>query len=189
MIVAPITEASENGVSRKTVWFPEGGWWSVATDELIQGPATKEMEFSKTDIPYFYREGSIVPLNPSDIKNVTEHPEHLILNIIAGKDGKGHLYEDAGDNSDYATRYATTEFSQSHDGKVSTYMIHPRKGIADNLPAARTYTLKIYNTNKPNSVKVNGSSITNFSYSPDGKCTTVEVPLTPCSSTTTVEVE
>ncbi len=189
VIVAPITEASENGVSRKTVWFPEGGWWSVATDELIQGPATKEMEFSKTDIPYFYREGSIVPLNPSDIKNVTEHPEHLILNIIAGKDGKGHLYEDAGDNSDYATRYATTEFSQSHDGKVSTYMIHPRKGIADNLPAARTYTLKIYNTNKPNSVKVNGSSITNFSYSPDGKCTTVEVPLTPCSSTTTVEVE
>lgn len=189
VIVAPITEASENGVSRKTVWFPEGGWWSVATDELIQGPATKEMEVSKTDIPYFYREGSIVPLNPSDIKNVTEHPDHLILNIIAGKDGKGRLYEDAGDNSDYATRYATTEFSQSHDGKVSTYMIHPRKGIADNLPAARTYTLKIYNTTNPKSVKVNGSSITNFSYSPDAKCTTVEVPLTPCSSTTTVEVE
>ena len=36
ILVAPITEpALEDGISSKEIWFPEGKWWSVATDELI----------------------------------------------------------------------------------------------------------------------------------------------------------
>ena len=189
IIVAPIVEAAKDGVSTKTIWFPEGNWWSAATNELIEGPCTMTMKFSATDIPYFFRQGSIVPLNPASVKNVTEHPEHLILNVIAGKDGNASLYEDDGDNPDYATVYASTAFSQLKNGNKTTLTISPREGSADGLPASKSYTVKAYNTNAPLSVKVNGEATTEFSYDSENRCTTVEVPLTPCSSGASVEIE
>lgn len=188
ILVAPITESSKNGVCQKTIWFPEGKWWSVATNELIEGPCTLTMEFSATDIPYFYRQGSVVPLNPSIVKNVTEHPDHLILNVVAGADGEGNLYEDAGDNSDYDKEYANTMFVQSQSGNLRQFVINPRVGAADNLPSNRSYTLKIYNVRNPEAVRINGENHSRFSYEPESKCATVEVPAVPCSSTTTVEI-
>ena len=189
ILVAPIVEASENGVCTKTIWFPEGNWWSVATNELIEGPCTMTMEFSKTDIPYFYREGSIVPLNPASVKNVTEHPEHLVINVVSGKEGKGKLYEDEGDNSDYDVAYATTAFTQTLNGNKRTLVINPREGNSSNLPAMRSYTVNVYNSNAPQAVVVNGDAITQYSYSPESKCTTVEIPVNACASAVTVEIE
>lgn len=189
ILVAPIVEASENGVCTKTIWFPEGNWWSVATNELIEGPCTMTMEFSKTDIPYFYREGSIVPLNPASVKNVTEHPEHLVINVVSGKEGKGKLYEDEGDNSDYDVAFATTAFTQTLNGNKRTLVINPREGNSSNLPAMRSYTVNVYNSNAPQAVVVNGDAITQYSYSPESKCTTVEIPANACASAVTVEIE
>lgn len=189
ILVAPIVEASENGVCTKTIWFPEGNWWSVATNELIEGPCTMTMEFSKTDIPYFYREGSIVPLNPASVKNVTEHPEHLVINVVSGKEGKGKLYEDEGDNSDYDVAYATTAFTQTLNGNKRTLVINPREGNSSNLPSMRSYTINVYNSNAPQAVVVNGDAITKYSYSPESKCTTVEIPANACASAVTVEIE
>lgn len=189
ILVAPIVEASENGVCTKTIWFPEGNWWSVATNELIEGPCTMTMEFSKTDIPYFYREGSIVPLNPASVKNVTEHPEHLVINVVSGKEGKGKLYEDEGDNSDYDVAYATTAFTQTLNGNKRTLVINPREGNSSNLPSMRSYTVNVYNSNAPQAVVVNGDAITQYSYSPESKCTTVEIPANACASAVTVEIE
>lgn len=189
ILVAPIVEASENGVCTKTIWFPEGNWWSVATNELIEGPCTMTMEFSKTDIPYFYREGSIVPLNPASVKNVTEHPEHLVINVVSGKEGKGKLYEDEGDNSDYDVAYATTAFTQTLNGNKRTLVINPREGNSSNLPSMRSYTINVYNSNAPQAVVVNGDAITKYSYSPESKCTTVEIPANACVSAVTVEIE
>ncbi len=189
ILVAPIVEASENGVCTKTIWFPEGNWWSVATNELIEGPCTMTMEFSKTDIPYFYREGSIVPLNPASVKNVTEHPEHLVINVVSGKEGKGKLYEDEGDNSDYDVAFATTAFTQTLNGNKRTLVINPREGNSSNLPAMRSYTVNVYNSKAPQAVVVNGDAITQYSYSPESKCTTVEIPANACASAVTVEIE
>lgn len=189
ILVAPIVEAAKDGVSTKTIWFPEGNWWSAATNELIEGPCTMTMKFSKTDIPYFYREGSIVPLNPASVKNVTVHPEHLIISAVAGKDGEGKLYEDDGDNSDYEEAYATTALSQSKNGNKITLTVNPREGNAAGLPSSRSYTVRIYNTNIPNAVLINGVASTDYVYDADLKCTTVEVPVNPCSSTVKVEVE
>ena len=135
ILVSPIVEAAKDGVSTKTIWFPEGNWWSAATNELIEGPCTLSMNFSKTDIPYFYREGAIVPLNPASVKNVTEHPRHLVLNVIAGKNGEASLYEDDGDNPDYATVYATTALAQTKSGNTTTLTISPRQGNVSSLPA------------------------------------------------------
>lgn len=189
ILVAPITEASENGICKKSIWFPQGKWWSVATNELIEGPCTRTMEFSMTDIPYFYRQGSIIPLNPESVKNVTEHPDHLIIAAVAGENGESNLYEDAGDNRDYESAYANTVFSLSHNGNIKSLVINPREGQADDIPSTRSYTLKIYNSNKPETVKINGISHSQFSYLPESKCTVIDIPSCTCSSMTTVEIE
>lgn len=189
ILVAPIVEAGVDGVSTRTIWFPEGNWWSASTNELIEGPCTMTMKFARTDIPYFYRQGSVVPLNPEEIKNVTTHTEHLILNVIAGKNGSSKLYEDNGDNPDYATVYATTTITQTKSGNKLTLTINPREGDATGLPVAKAYTVKVYNTETPVSVKIDGTAISEYSYDSDSKCTVVAVPSTLCSSTVTVEIE
>lgn len=47
ILVAPVTEAAVNGLSKKEIWFPAGNWWSVSTNELIEGPCVKTMEFTQ----------------------------------------------------------------------------------------------------------------------------------------------
>ena len=188
ILVAPITEASVNGTSMKTIWFPEGKWWSVATSELIEGPCCRIMNFTQEQIPYFFRQGAIIPYNPSSVMNVTERPDHLILNIVSGLDGEGFLYEDGGDSNDYDTVYATTALGQRYKGRQSEYIIEPRRGSYTSTVSARSYTFRIYNTSAPLAVKVNGVTTTSYFYNESKKCTIVEVPLADCRTEVKVRV-
>ena len=189
ILVSPIVEPAKDGVSTKTIWFPEGNWWSASTNEMIKGPGARTMAFSKTDIPYFYREGSVVPLNPAGVKNVTEHPQHLVISVVAGKNGEGKLYEDAGDNSDYDVSYAMTNLNQTVSGDNIILTINPRQGDVADLPSSRSYTVRVYNTKTPAAVYVNGTHTTSYSYDSNRKCTTIEIPVSPCSSTLRVELK
>lgn len=189
ILVAPITEKSDaRGITTKDVWLPEGKWWSVSTNELIEGPRLVTMSFTDKQIPYFYRQGALIPNNPADVMNVTERPSQLVLNIISGENGKGSIYEDDGDNPDYSSNYAETMLSQSFDGHVGEYVISPRKGTSKEAPSSRSYKLLIYNTDKPLSAKVDGMQVT-FTYNAESKCTTIEVPSASCSMERRIEVE
>ena len=189
ILVAPITEKSDaNGITIKDVWLPEGKWWSVSTNELIEGPRLVTMSFTDKQIPYFYRQGALIPNNPADVMNVTERPSQLVLNIVSGENGKGFIYEDDGDNPDYSSNYAETMLSQTFDGHVGEYVISPRKGTSKEAPSSRSYKLLIYNTDKPLSAKVDGMQVT-FTYNAESKCTTIEVPSASCSMERRIEVE
>ena len=188
ILVAPITEASENGKSTKTIWFPEGKWWSVATNELIEGPCRKTMCFTQEQIPYFFKQGAIIPYNPPTVMNVTERPGHLILNFVSGCKGEGVLYEDDGDNNDYSTVFATTILRQSFKNNKGEYVITPRQGIYTNGVNARSYTFRIYNTMQPVAVKVNGVETSNYSYDVKRKCTNIDIPCTDCTTEVKVRV-
>ncbi len=189
ILVAPITEKAEaNGMTTKSIWLPEGKWWSVATNEMIEGPRLVTMSFSDQQIPYFYRQGALVPNNPATVMNVTEHPSQLILNIVSGENGKASIYEDAGDNADYASNYAETSISQTFDGRMGEYIISPRKGTVLGIPADRSYKLLIFNTTTPISAKVDGMKAT-FSYNKESKCTAIEVPSASCTKERRIQVE
>ena len=191
ILVAPITEASANGITTaKKIWFPEGKWWSAATNELIDGGCVKTMDFTMNQIPYFFNANAMIPYNPPTVKNVTERPENMILNIVAGSEGNGSLYEDNEDNADYAAKYAVTEFSHTVNGMTETYTIAARQGITEGLPSARRWTLRIYNATLPESVKVNGTALANgkWSYDESSKCLTVELPKKDCSEAVSTEV-
>lgn len=189
ILVAPITTKSgTNGMTEKEVWFPEGQWWSVDTHELIQGPCKRTLSYTDEQIPYFFRQGAIIPYNPETVMNVTERPDRMILNVVSGANGEGTLYEDDGDNPDYASKYAVINFAQACEGQMGRYVISSRKGTVGRAPVNRSYQLRIFNTPTPLSATVNGISAT-YSYDPNKKCTTVEVPYGSCSVDRTVIVK
>lgn len=192
ILVAPVTEAAPDGKRAvKKIWFPEGGWWSVSTGELIQGPCVREMEFTAEQIPYFFRQGAMIPYNPPTVKNVTERPAEMILNIVAGAEGSGSLYEDAGDNSDYATVFARTPFSHTAAGTTGRYVISPREGSYPGAPRERQWTLRVFNASEPRSVRLDGNEAPrgSWNYAPEDKCLTITLPKTPVSSAITVEAD
>ena len=189
ILVAPITaQAGSDGKTNKEIWFPEGKWWSASTHEMIEGPCKRTMTFTEEQIPYFFREGSVIPFNPSTVMNVTERPDNLVLHVVAGANGEGSLYEDDGDNADYATDYAKTSLKQVCDGNRGEYIISERQGSVSKAPQNRSYVMHIYNTSAPISAQVDGVSAT-FSYDEATHCTTVEVPSGSCSLERKVVVE
>lgn len=193
ILVAPITEAAIDGISSKEIWFPEGNWWSVATNELIEGPCIRTMSFSHDQIPYFLKQGAMIPFNPPTVKNVTQHPEELIINVVAGANGVGTIYEDSGNNSDYDSNFATTKLLCNSAGKTSEFIIAPRHitGKVSGLRDARSYTFNIYNCDAPQSVNVSGTPVSpdSYRYEPATKTLVVNVPKSDCSSEVRVSVK
>ena len=189
ILVAPITTRPQaNGLTEKEIWFPEGKWWSVSTNELIQGPCKRSMAFTDAQIPYFFRQGAIIPYNPPSVMNVTERPDRLVLNAVYGSEGSFSLYEDDGDNADYDTNYATTLFTQTISGDKATYVIHPRQGTCAKAPQSRSYEMHIYNSVAPLAVKVNGVAA-QYLYDAASRSITFDVPTADTSSESTVVVE
>ena len=189
ILVAPITTRPQaNGLTEKEIWFPEGKWWSVSTNELIQGPCKRSMAFTDAQIPYFFRQGAIIPYNPPSVMNVTERPDRLVLNAVYGSDGSFCLYEDDGDNADYDTNYATTLFTQTISGDKATYVIHPQQGTYAKAPQSRSYEMHIYNSVAPLAVKVNGVAA-QYLYDAASRSITFDVPTADTSSESTVVVE
>lgn len=184
ILVAPVTEASSDGkTSKKRIWFPAGKWYCASTDKVIEGPCTLDMDFSLDQIPYFYRAGSIIPLNPPTVNRVTAKPDTIILRIISGADGDGSMYEDKGDNSDYATEFATTEFTQNHTENYSRYKIGSRMGSDSGLPGKRAWILEILDARQPSSISINGHTIgkNDWNYDNASRKLNIYVPTTDCS--------
>ena len=188
ILVAPVVEPSVDGVSKKEIWFPEGKWWSVAHGKLIDGGAVRSLDYTLDQIPYFYRQGAVIVKNPPEVKHVTERPDALVLDIVAGADGACEFYEDAGDNADYATKYATTSISHKQRGRKAEYAIAPRKGAYDGMPLSRSYKMRIFNTPRPVKAKAGGCSL-QASYDASSRCTIVDVPSSPCDKGVKVTVE
>ena len=189
ILVAPITEAPKEGATKtqKTIWFPEGKWWSVSTNELIEGPCKKTMQFTDAQIPYFFRQGAIIPYNPATVMNVTERPDKLILNVVAGSNGEGSIYEDDGDNADYVSNSAVTTLTQTVSGNEATVTVSARNGFAVKAPQKRAYEVRVCNSRKPLSVSVDGKQ-TPFTFDAATKTTTIEAATDDCSKARVIKV-
>lgn len=184
ILVAPITEPAPDGVTAsKEIWFPAGRWWSASTGEFIEGPCVMTLNFKSGEIPYFFKEGSVIPMNPSSVKNVTAPATSMVLNVVAGAEGAGRLYEDAGDNADYATAYAVTRLNHTVTGDTETYSIEPREGDASGLVESRSWKINILNAARPEAVTLNGASraTPQWSYDEKGRTLSVDLPATACS--------
>ena len=193
ILVAPVTSPVEgDGLARRTTWLPEGLWYDVAAGCLVRGGVTFTEGYTLDQIPYFYRAGSIIPLNPAQ-RTVMERPSSLILRVVPGADGTGTLYEDAFDNDRYKQGECTfTRISQTRTDEAVTVTIAAREGAFEGMPDKRSYTLELLGiAAAPTAISLDGKAVSDSSYSYDEASQTLTVTLADvaCASSVTLRVE
>ena len=191
ILVSPIVEPAnkQTGLSQKKIWLPEGKWYEAVSGEILDGDQVYTRTFDQNEIPYYYKEGAIIPQFPK-LSHLKARPDNLILLFVPGASGSFSYYEDANDNNDYQNgKYTFTKIEQATNEREGQYIIYPREGSFDGMPENRSYELKLLGKFPPKEVKVNDvlySNDTNsqsgyWTYDADKKCITVHIPEQSCS--------
>lgn len=143
MLVAPIYEPAQDGISTRTIWLPKGLWWDMTRGELAEGDRTFRAQFTLDEFPVYYKAGSIIPLYPVQ-RSVVTNPATITLYVTPGADGAGSLYEDDGaDNAYVDGAWARTLFAQERTAKAVTLTIGARQGSFEGMPQKRTWLVQM----------------------------------------------
>ena len=190
ILVAPVTSSDKGtNVSEKDIWLPEGKWYEVMTGELINGGSVVTRSFTREQIPYYYREGAIIPLYPR-MMHLKKRPETLTLQFTPGARGEFNYYEDAGNNADYETACTFTRITQNTEDGRTSCTIYPRTGSFDDMPEERAYRLEFLARNEaPTKVTFSDGTHAVYEYDAEGKKIVISVPKRACSSAITVIIE
>ncbi len=178
LLIAPITKPMEQDISTLTVWLPEGNdWYEVSTGTLLKGGQTVERRFLIDEYPVYVKAGSILPTY-GKVKNLACNDEKIILAVYPGAaEGQGCMYEDQGNDRDYATQFATTCYklttqgsnlsnpSNSSNPTTQVITISPRKGSYEGMPKQREMAIKLVGSIVPQRVTLDGREVA-FSYEP-----------------------
>ena len=181
MIVSPITAPMKGRYSLQTTWLPEGEWFELATGSLLQGGQTVERSYAIDEYPLFVKAGAVLPLYTDQVQNLQKNDEEVVVALFPGGEGGSFsLYEDQGDDQNYATEYATTALTSRVEGNELTLTIGARKGSYKEMPAHRRFSVKVYNRYLPIAATVNGKPV-ECSYCGEEFAVMVEVPETDCA--------
>ncbi len=138
LFVAPVTDRREkDGFARIPLWFPEGHWTDIFTEDeydIPAGGADRVLLRELDDFPVFAGRGAILPL--SDDEGVG-NPSRLCVWAYAG-DGSFTMYED-GAAGEFFTR-----FTASEEGNVQIFTISS-EGEGSVIPADRTVEVHFRN--------------------------------------------
>lgn len=179
VLVCPITAPMKDGKSDIKVWLPAGNdWYEWQTGTMLKGGQTVERSFHIDEYPIYVKAGSVLPLY-GEVKNLRNNDEPVTVSVFPGKKGMFEMYEDNGNDKDYATSCATTELSSERKDNVLTVKIGARKGSYENMPSNRSFKVKIVGSTVPDEVLVNGEK-TEFDYDGMDLSLTVDVPQTDC---------
>ncbi|MBP3758157.1 MAG: DUF5110 domain-containing protein [Prevotella sp.] len=188
ILVAPVvTPSGIDGKASRRTWLPEGRWFDVCRNAVVEGNRIFTDSYTQQEIPYFYRAGAVIVNNPP-LMNLNTRPERLILKVVPGGNGNTVLYEDEGDTQDYQKGVFTTT-RIAHDGYTLT--IEPRKGKFPGMLKERAYTVEYLAVDRPQTVTVNGVRQPNgvWSYDEQTRKVTVYVPLTSCDKQVAVTLK
>ena len=188
ILVAPVvTKPEKDGTTARHTWLPEGRWFDVCRNKVVEGNRTFTDRYAMEEIPYFFRAGSVIVNNPP-MMNLNTRPDRLILKVVPGGNGQTKLYEDEGDTEGYKQgAYTTTTIS--HDGNTLTIL--PREGKFAGMPESRSYTVEFLAVNRPNAVVINGSLVaeSEWKYDAQRRLLTVNVARTACDKKTVVTIK
>ena len=173
MLVAPITEPMENGISTLEVWLPQGTWFEVSTGTMLQGGQTHVRNFMIDEYPLYVKAGSIIPQYADCHQHVDGNEwTRFDLMIYPGADGDFTMYYDDGDDKNYDANNMWVRFRATRQGNTYFANIYPAEG--NYIPASRNTTLKFVASDVPQHVYCNGKEI-DWTY--DGDNFTLVVPL------------
>ena len=189
ILVSPIvTAAEQNDMTFHKTWLPEGQWFDVCQNKLVDGNQTIARWYTQEEIPYFYKAGAIIPCNP-EVKNLKTRPEELLLLVAPGDNGNTTLYEDQGDSQDYQNgAYTTTAISQQRTQGRINLTIRPRVGEFEGMLTERSYIVKFLAEEQPQSVSVDGCEGAEWSWDEIQNMVVVTIPKTACSQQITIRL-
>lgn len=188
LLVAPITAPGTDGYTTLKVWLPEGDWYEWQTGTMLHGGRTIERTFALDEYPVYVKAGAVLPMYNDKVKNLNRNDEPITLTVFPGGNGSFDLYEDNGDDKNYATEYATTSLTSVREGNVLTIKIGKRSGSYAGMPAARNFVVKVLASTAPKSVTVYGKKA-DWSYDGDEFALVVNVPETNCAKSKTIRIE
>ena len=191
MLIAPVFSESsyEGNTAQRTTWLPKGIWFDVCRGRLIEGETEITDYYALNEIPFFIRQGSIIPCNP-DVKHLKAIPDTLCLWVVPGEKGTGEFYEDEGDTQNYQYgEFAKTRFTQKHSGNQRLLTIHPREGSFKGIKASRAWKIDFLAQDEPTQVSVNGNVIDGWKYDEMSRTLSVEIEEQDCAQETTVCVQ
>ena len=124
-----------------TKYLPKGTvWYDFWTGKQFKGGQNVTFETAFDRVPMFVRAGSIVPLGP-EMQYVGEKSwDNLDLRIYPGADGQFVLYEDEGDNYNYA-KGAYRIINIKWNERARTLTIGARQGTFNGMLQKRRFTI------------------------------------------------
>ena len=194
----PVTKEAE-----VEVWLPKGTWYDVSRGEIVEGGRKLTRGYTVEETPWFVKAGAVIPMYPDSVNRLgNPGTDDLVLfcapqipelsnsqtlklsNSQTLKPSNSQtfklsnfqtsIYEDGGDNADYATNFRRTAIRR--EGNRLT--IAPRKG---------TYTLKFPLAAVPRAAKVNGKECA-WEYDAEDLAVVVKTPPQDGTHETVVEL-
>lgn len=157
VLVAPVTTPAKDGYAQVRVWLPEGEWYEWHTGALLEGNRIVERSFAIDEYPIYVKAGAILPLYLENVMNLNNNDEEIAVTVFPGGSGTTafNLYEDNGNDKNYASEYAVTKLTSARSGNEQTIVIGKREGGYKEMPLARPFTVKVLSSLLPQSVTVN----------------------------------
>jgi alpha-glucosidase (family GH31 glycosyl hydrolase) len=160
MLIKPVTTPSKDGFATVKVWLPAGNdWYEWYTGTLLKGGQVVERSFSIDEYPVYVKTGSVIPMYNDQIQNLDQNPNNLTIGIFPGGSGKFQLYEDNGNDKGYEKEFATTSISTQNSGTEQIVNIGPATGNYHDKLSHRKFTVKLFGTQPPAKVLLNGKLI------------------------------
>lgn len=189
MLVSPATAPATDGYADVEVWLPEGEWYELHTGALLSGGRTVTRPFAISEYPVYVRAGAVLPMYSEEVMNLNGNDEDIIVTVFPGGEGTSSfdLYEDNGNDKDYAEHYAVTHLSSVREGNTCTVVVGKREGQYDGMPSERTFKVKVLSSLMPESVTVNGQPA-GYEYLGEEFALLVDIPVTACDQEKVVRI-
>ena len=178
ILVAPVTKPADSVTKEAEVevWLPNGTWYDVSRGELVEGGCKLMRGYTVEETPWFVKAGAVIPMYPDSVNRLgNPGTDDLVLFCAPGAEcWDTSVYEDGGDNADYASNFRRTTIRREGNRVV----IAPRKGA---------YTLKFPLAAVPTAAKVNGRECA-WEYDADELAVVVKTPHQDGTHETVVEL-
>lgn len=168
ILVAPVTQRTDaNGLALKNIWLPGGTWYEWCSGTLLNGNAIIQRDFLQDEIPFYAREGAIIPMYINTY-NLQVPNDTLCLWLIPGDFGSLNYYEDDGISQGYKKgHYTLTKIEKRViENNKTEVLIHPSEGQYEGAKAEKRYILMFPCSYAPEKVIVNNKE---YSFSKDVK--------------------
>ncbi len=183
ILVAPITTPMADGKqSLVKIWLPAGNdWYEWQTGTLLKGGQIVERHFLIDEYPVYVKAGAIVPMYNDKVYNLRSNDEEIIYAVFPTSQtditSACTFYEDQGTSKDYATHYATTKASMIRSGQETKFVLSARQGAYEEMPVVRPLKLSLIGNLQPESVTLDGKTLTLDQWKVDTDLLTLTIDL------------